>query len=770
MRLLIIFCTLSFAGISQVGTGEWRLHIPEVAIDVTVLNNEAYVAYEKGIGVYNTSSNELSVWDDVSGLSDITVSCIEKCDSDNSVFIAYENGNLDKLKNNSITNIPAIKLAQIQGSKKIYKMVEHDGHMYLATGFSIVKIDPGKNEVRDTYYPSNGNQAIVDIAFANDSIYALTPDKMYRGSLNNLALADPAQWTLDNRVQGGTGVYSDIEYAFDELFILEQLPNYGEDTVYQLTNNGLQAAFVESFAMEIRSLQAAGNHLSVNYDGGAWLYDNNFNLYLNLGLYGSGSPADARNVDYDGTYYWIADRYSGLVQFTAHYQSKAIRLTGPPKSSMYSLDYQNGIMAIVSGGLSSSQPTFNRGGLYLFEDEEWSLRDQNNMTLWNDSIHDYLAVAINPNDKDQIAVCTYSQIPLSIMDESGQVTETFHKYNSEIEGTTIGNAWTFLSDVQYDNSGNLWVLNGFSNEPLKVYDSEGNWYSYGVGASAKGKITEDLTVDYNGNKWFAVRGTGMFGYKDQGTLDNSGDDQYINLNIGESSGALPSNEVTAIAVDFDNEIWIGTDAGFAVLYNSDNAFDAGPGDYNAKRIKLEFEGNVEYVLGATHITDIEVDGGNRKWFGTANSGIILLSEDGLEILEHHTVENSPLISNVIVDIEINHQTGEMFIVTDEGLVSYRTDATYQDPEYSDVTVFPNPARPGFDGPITIQGIKYDSDVKITDAAGNLVYKTTSNGGTATWDRRTLNGDLATTGVYLIWTAPNTGKGRFVGKVVLVNDR
>ena len=278
-----------------------------------------------------------------------------------------------------------------------------------------------------------------------------------------------------------------------------------------------------------------------------------------------------------------------------------------------------------------------------------------------------------------------------------------------------------------------------------------------------------MEIDYNGNKWLAITGAGLYGYKDNGTISNPSDDDYVLLNSGEITGALPSNEVNAIAVDFDNEIWIGTDNGFAVLYNSDGAFGAGPGDYNAQRIKLEFEGNVEYVLGATNVTDIEVDGGNRKWFGTANSGIILLSADGLEVIEQHTMENSPLISNNIIDLELDQTTGELFIITDKGLISYRTDATYEDPNYSDVNIFPNPARPDFDGPITIQGIRYNSDVRITDVAGNLIYQTTSNGGTATWDGKTLDGVEVSTGVYLIWTAANEGKGRFVGKVLIVND-
>jgi hypothetical protein len=126
-----------------------------------------------------------------------------------------------------------------------------------------------------------------------------------------------------------------------------------------------------------------------------------------------------------------------------------------------------------------------------------------------------------------------------------------------------------------------------------------------------------------------------------------------------------------------------------------------------------------------------------------------------------------LISNNIIDLEIDQTTGELFIITDKGLISYRSDASYEDPEYSDVKVFPNPVRPEYDGLITIQGIRYDSDVKITDIAGNLVYKTTSNGGTAVWNGRTLSGEKVATGVYLIWTSVNEGEGRKVGKVLVV---
>lgn len=768
MRLVISFLLFSFGLSAQVGTGQWRLHVPSSrAIDVVALNDRIYTAYENGLSEYDLSSNELSIWDAVNSLSDISLSCLGYSTSNSALFIGYENGNIDKIKNNSVTNIPAIVLAEIQGSKRINKIVEYGGYMFFATGFSIVKVDPAKNEVADTYYPTNGNEGLIDIAFRNDSIYAITEDRMYRGYANNIALADPAEWVEDARIPVLTAEkYQDLEVVNDSLYITLIVDGYGLDTIYTVRSSGLVPSVIEPFDMEFRSLNTVNGRLAINYFAGTVIYNNDFSNFQTIGAYTFGPFSKVNAIAWSDGNYWIADNDNGLVSYTDATSNSKVSFSGPPKNDFYSLDWLKGKLAVASGGQTG---TVQRSGVYIFEDEEWGLKDEQNMNLWQgQNIWDYLAVSISTRDDNRIAVASYSQIPLSILDADGQVTDTLTPDNSILESTSLGNGNSMLSDVVYDNSGNLWVLNGYSNEPLKVYTDDNEWFGFDVGAAAKSRETYDLEIDYNGNKWFTIRDGGLYGYKDNGSISNAADDQYIILNSGSSTGALPSNDVSAIAVDFDDEIWIGTDNGFAVLYNSNAAFDAAPGEYNAQRIKLEYEGNVEYVLGATSITDIVVDGANRKWFGTENAGIILLSADGLEILEQHTTENSPLISNAILDLEMDHNTGELFIITDKGLVSYRTDASYGDPNYNNVVVFPNPARPDFDGPITIQGIMYDSDVKITDVAGNLVYQTTSNGGTATWNGKTLYGDRVTAGVYLIWTAPNEGKGRKVGKVLVVN--
>lgn len=772
MRLLLSCLLLtSFTAFSQIGTGEWRLHIPaKRATDVVKTNGKAFTAFANGVSEYDESSKEISTWDVVTGLSDITISCLGHSTVNDAVFIGYENGNIDRILNNKVTNIPAIKLAEIQGSKQIYKIVEHDGYLYFATGFGIVKIDPVKSEVRDTYYPTNGNAPVMDVAFRNDTIFALTQNLMYFGNINNVALPDPAQWTIDPRVPtvgSSAAIYQEMDVAHDELFILYADETYGGDSVYRVTQTGMESVLNESFTMQINGMDVIAGNLTVHYDGGSFIYTETFAQDYVLAGYPFGSTNINRMVEEDGEY-WIADLGHGSVHVNGGFIDNLV-FPGPPRGEFYGMDWSRGKLVVTCGAAAGNGPTFKSSGVYSFEDEEWKLYSEANTNVWMPGrIWDYLSVAIDPTDKDKFAIGSWSYTPITIFNEADGTTDTLTPYNSALEPTNVGIGSSLITGLEYDVQGNLWILNGGTNEPLKVYTDDGQWQVFDLGSAAKGQFSQRLVIDNENNKWVSFRDVGLYGYNDNGTPTDLGDDEMVRLTTGENTGALPSNRVTALAVDLDNELWIGTDAGFAVLYNAENAIGASAGDYNAQRIKVEFEGNVEYVLGATAITDIEVDGANRKWMATENSGIVLLSPDGLEIVEQFTVENSPLISNSIIELELDQNTGELFIVTDKGLVSYRTDATEgKGRDYQDVTVFPNPVRPDFTGVVTMQGIQYDSDVKITDAAGNLVYKTTSNGGTATWDVKTLNGDPVSTGVYLIWTAPNEGKGRKVGKVLVV---
>ncbi len=761
---------LTFSSFSQIGMGKWRMHIsPYEAIDVAQGNNAVYAILSRGLLEYDLDAGEKSVWTAANYLSDVAPTALAFDAGSQSLLIGYETGNLDIIQNERVINLPAIVQSSVNGSKSINSIVCHSGNAYLATGVGIVVINLSKQEVRDTYNTSSLNEVLVDVAIHEDSLFALTNSGLKVGALSNQFLADPGQWSTVNSLPdySSDGVYNSLASLGGSLMIGFNDTDYNADTLFQY-NNGQVSILKQD--IEVNGLSISNNELLICAAGDLIVYDENLTQKMSIFQYQHGEFPEPQNaVFYNGDYF-VADANSGLVKTPNAFNSEQILFEGPRYNDAFRADWQNGKLAIAGGGLSGTAPSFSVGGGAYLEDEQWtSISQSNQPIIQGENIWDYISVCVNPKDEEQIAFGTYSELPLIEL-RNGDIVDTFGYSNSLLEAVPGGTNWSYISDVKYDGQGNLWVANALTDQPLKVKTASGSWFSFDLGNSVKTKQTERIVIDNNDVKWMGVDGAGIVAFDHGENIDDASDDRYRVLNTGANSGALPTSSIEAIEVDFDNNIWVGTPEGMRVLYNSNNVFDADAGDYNFQKLLIEFGENVEIVLGTTHITDIEIDGANRKWIGTASSGVFLLSADGLEVVRNFTTEDSPLLSNNILDIAIDQNSGEVFFVTNEGLISYRSDASQGDLNYTNVKVFPNPVHPTYFGPITIQGIAFNSDVRITDMAGNLVYQTVSNGGTATWNGQTLQGQRAATGVYLIWTSvddPDT-KGRKVGKVVFIN--
>ena len=134
------------------------------------------------------------------------------------------------------------------------------------------------------------------------------------------------------------------------------------------------------------------------------------------------------------------------------------------------------------------------------------------------------------------------------------------------------------------------------------------------------------------------------------------------------------------------------------------------------------------------------------WIGTANSGLYLIEDDTITVA-HFTENNSLLPSNTIQSIAIIPTTGEVFVGTDNGIASYRSDASEPQEDMNNVYAYPNPVQPNYTGVISITGLMDNTVVNIIDSGGNLVCKTRSHGGTAVWDGKDAYGQRAAPGVY-----------------------
>ena len=103
MNKLCVFLLLGILNLNvnaQIGTGQWRLHVPnKTCIDVVANDHGVFAAFENGLLEYDINASETSLWTDVNGLSDINITCLAYDEVNNAIFVGYSNGNIDKIEN-----------------------------------------------------------------------------------------------------------------------------------------------------------------------------------------------------------------------------------------------------------------------------------------------------------------------------------------------------------------------------------------------------------------------------------------------------------------------------------------------------------------------------------------------------------------------------------------------------------------------------------------------------------------------------------------------
>ena len=278
-----------------------------------------------------------------------------------------------------------------------------------------------------------------------------------------------------------------------------------------------------------------------------------------------------------------------------------------------------------------------------------------------------------------------------------------------------------------------------------------------------------MIIDQQNQKWVVMRITttvsnSLLVFKED--AKNPANSKSIMLNSQPGSGNVPGQAVFAMAVDKNGQVWVGTEKGIGVFFNPENIF-AGQ-NFDAQQILVQQGAYVQYLMENEKVTAIAVDGANRKWIGSEGGGLYLFSEDGTKQIYHFTTDNSPLLSNNILAIAIDPESGEVFIGTDQGLISYKGTATEGGTTFSNVYAYPNPVKEDYNGFIGIKGLVSDAQVRITDIEGNLIFSTKADGGQAVWDGKNFNGRKAKSGVYLVYAGNATGTEKIVTKILIIN--
>ena len=69
--------------------------------------------------------------------------------------------------------------------------------------------------------------------------------------------------------------------------------------------------------------------------------------------------------------------------------------------------------------------------------------------------------------------------------------------------------------------------------------------------------------------------------------------------------------------------------------------------------------------------------------------------------------------------------------------------------------------------MTIDGLTADANIKITDIEGNLVFETTSEGGSILWDTTAFGKYKVRSGVYLVLITAEDALETKVSKIMII---
>jgi ligand-binding sensor domain-containing protein len=306
------------------------------------------------------------------------------------------------------------------------------------------------------------------------------------------------------------------------------------------------------------------------------------------------------------------------------------------------------------------------------------------------------------------------------------------------------------------------VIGGVQNA-LSVFSAQNEWENYYI-TNISNSYPNQILIDSKNRKWLNIWRTDKSGMVllDENNVELASGKQFVDQ-LGTD---IQASAYLCMAEDQYGNVWVGTDNG-PISFSVSNP-DGVKNGVCFRNTVVDQYGLNNYILEKEKINAIAVDGGNRKWMGTENSGVFVLEETTKGIaIENFNTENSYLLSNKINSIAINNETGEVFIGTDKGLCSYFCGAITGKNDYEDVYAFPNPVRPAVNSRVTITGLMQDSSVKITDMAGSLIVQGQSLGGQFTWDCTNRSGEIVKAGIYLVFAATPTGDKGVVTKIMVI---
>lgn len=705
---ILVICSLNAFG-QTIPVGTWRNHFSFESIEHVVSDgNRTFAASQLALFLYE--DEEVSVLSKLNGLNGGAITGLLYDHSQEVLLIGYENGNIDLVQEGEVINLNELAEGNFGIDRGINDFTISDNRAYAATQFGIATINLVTGEITEIFReigPDGDILEIEEVLLSNGIFYAVTDEGIITGNQND-NLLDFNNWSLS---EGSVGL-KNLTAHEGHIFTSRDNTIFELNPTIQLWENRLSVAFAIVDLTSARDqLLILGEENLVALQG-----DSETDIPI-MALEGGQSISSNQGVIY------IADDQNGLIQWTNGVESLIVP-NGPKSDLITHIKFQDSLFTFYTPEVQNVV-AHDSTGYSVFSNGQWK----------NLQIDGFYSISDVTTYNNEVFLSSNSNGIYNLSQEQ-PVTGVFSESLVTIPSLTATINGLFAA--RYDHSNALYQL------------QDDQWI--GISSTEVGsRRPVEIKTSFGGVHWLriaAVGGNGAYAYDTQNQQS-----RFINSNDG-----LPSSVINDMAIDLDDQAWVATTSGVAFFVDATFIFD------NTNGFTPVFEGRV--LFEDQEVTAISVDGGNRKWMATKD-GIWIFDSNVGSVEQRFTVDNSPLPSNNIKAFAYDPRTGEMFILTDRGLVSYRSPSSRGERRHQNVQIFPNPIRPQDLGPVSLTGLVSDANVKITDVQGNLIREIEALGGTAAWDLRDTSGNPVTSGVYLFLSSSNDGSETFVGKVAVV---
>lgn len=713
-------------------------------------NGRIIAATENGIFYYTISTGEITKLSKANGLHEVKISAFDYNPQTKTALVGYQNGSLDVITPEGITYIVDIPIATgYNASKKINHISITGEKAVVSVGYGLSIFDLKKKEFGDSAFFVSGGvyQASNEATIVDNKVFSVTNTGL-KSHVLNTTFPVFATWTTEL-----PGTFTDIDS--------ESILSFSSSTTTYIYNNGVSTPLSQTFG-NVSDVVINGNDLIITDNSRIYTYNTNgtFSGSITVGE----SCNTATKV---GSKIYCGTILSGL----KNEDNIAFKPDGPYFNYSYKIRLFNDNQLLVSsggreGGFNSNLLNPKNPGFYYFNGLEWiySTYFVGSTTTFN--VLDAIADPVNTNE---FYFTNYNNAAghgiYKMKYNAGSKNFDFVKlYDLSAANNFLRRPVGFT----YDDQNNLFATLAYSGDTgttaaFASYDKATDQFlvkDFGITSSGVQQplFNQDLFwVPLPRSNNFLV-----YNYKKTPTL--SDDTQYLL----SSSNNLPGNSggTLSVAIDKSGDAWIGTDSGLRILPSAAEEIKSNP---QLESIVIEQNGLAEELFRDSQILQIEVDGGNQKWVSVDGGGVYYLSANGEQTIKHFTKENSPLPTNSVTDIKVDRKTGKVYFVTYDGIVTYQSDVADVNSNFGNVLVYPNPVvYAQFKGNVTIKGLAEKTNIRITDAAGNIVHSAIARTGYYEWDLNNQRGKRVASGIYFVLMTNEDGSDKATAKIAVVN--